>query len=158
MKIRRASPADVEVIHELIRDLAIYERAEGEVDVSLDEIAQSFFGAEPRVFCDLVEDDTSVVGFAVWFLNYSTWTGHYGIYLEDLYVRPESRGRGFGKALLAALAQECVNNGYTRLQWSALNWNTPSIDFYTALGAEAMSEWTLYRLSGGPLEQLAASR
>jgi GNAT superfamily N-acetyltransferase len=145
-------------MEELIRELAIYERAENEVRITAEEIDQSFFRSDSRVFCELVEDDEgSVVGFAVWFLNYSTWTGHYGVYLEDLFVRPESRGRGFGKALLARLASECVTNGYTRLQWSALDWNTPAIDFYTSLGADAMSEWTTYRLSGASLQQLASS-
>jgi GNAT superfamily N-acetyltransferase len=158
MNIRRAEPRDAEVIEELIRDLATYERAEDEVHVTREEIHQSFFRADPRVFCDLVEDDDgSVAGFAVWFLNYSTWTGHYGIYLEDLFVRPQHRGRGFGKALLGRLASECAENGYTRLQWSALDWNTPAIDFYASLGAEAMSEWTTFRLSGAPLEELAGS-
>jgi GNAT superfamily N-acetyltransferase len=159
MTIRRAAPADTDVIAQLIRDLARYERAEDEVEITRVDIDASLFGSDPRVFCDLVEDNRgSVVGFAVWFLNYSTWTGHYGIYLEDLYVQPESRGRGFGKALLAHLAKECAENGYTRLQWSALDWNTPAIDFYTSLGAEAMSEWTVYRLSGASLSKLAATR
>ncbi len=158
MNIRRAEPTDIDVIDQLIRGLATYERAEGEVAITRDEIEQSFFGPDPRVFCDLVEcDEGSVAGFAVWFLNYSTWTGHYGVYLEDLFVRPEFRGRGYGKSLLAVLAKECVANGYTRLQWSALDWNTPAINFYTSLGAEAMSEWTVYRLAGTALVELATS-
>lgn len=158
MNIRRAEPRDAEVIDELIRELASYERAEGEVRVTPEQIEQILFRGDRRVFCELVEvDDGSVGGFALWFLNYSTWTGHYGVYLEDLFVRPEYRGRGYGKALLARLASECVTHGYTRLQWSALDWNTPAINFYTSLGAEAMSEWTVYRLSGASLEQLASS-
>jgi GNAT superfamily N-acetyltransferase len=159
MKIRRAEPRDTEVIEELIRELASYERAEGEVRITPEKIDQSLFRSDSRVFCELVEDDDgSVVGFAVWFLNYSTWTGHHGVYLEDLFVRAQSRGRGFGKALLARLASECVAHGYTRLQWSALDWNTPAIDFYTSLGADVMGEWTVFRLSGESLEKLARSR
>jgi GNAT superfamily N-acetyltransferase len=157
MNIRRAESRDVEAIEQLIRDLAVYERAEDEVNITREEIEESFFRSDSRVYCELVEVDGVVVGFAVWFLNYSTWTGHYGVYLEDLFVRPEYRGRGFGKALLARLARECVTNGYTRLQWSALDWNTPAIEFYTSLGSEAMSEWTGYRLSGASLEKLASS-
>jgi GNAT superfamily N-acetyltransferase len=158
MKIRRAEPRDTPVIEQLIRELAAYERAEDEVQITREEIDRSFFEGDPKVFCELVEvDDGLVVGFAVWFLNYSTWTGHYGVYLEDLFVRPEYRGQGLGKSLLARLASECVSHGYTRLQWSALDWNSPAIGFYTSLGSEAMSEWTVYRLSGSSLQELAGS-
>jgi ribosomal protein S18 acetylase RimI-like enzyme len=158
MKIRHAELKDVAVIAELIHELAIYERAEGEVRVTHDDLRASLFGSEPRVYCELVElDDGDVVGFAVWFLNFSTWTGHHGLYLEDLYVRPAHRGQGLGRSLLAELAAHCVSKGYSRLQFSALDWNTPAIEFYRSLGAEAMSEWTVYRFSGASLAQLAAS-
>ncbi|HEY1825326.1 MAG TPA: GNAT family N-acetyltransferase [Acidimicrobiales bacterium] len=158
MNIRRATPRDVPVIAELIRELATYERAEEQVRLSLDDIRDSLFGVEPRVFCELVEaGGGETAGFAVWFLNYSTWSGHYGIYLEDLFVRPAYRGRGYGRSLLATLARECVVQGYTRLQWSVLDWNTPALNFYKSLGAEAMDEWTVYRLSGSALGDLAGA-
>jgi ribosomal protein S18 acetylase RimI-like enzyme len=98
-----------------------------------------------------------VAGLAVWFLNYSTWTGSHGVYLEDLFVRPEYRSRGYGRALLVHLSRECVDKGYSRFQWSVLDWNTSAIDFYQSLGAEALSEWTVFRLSGDALERVAAT-
>jgi GNAT superfamily N-acetyltransferase len=158
MRIRRAVADDVATIHELIRDLARYERALEMAEASPDQLRESFFSDSPKVFCDLVEtDEEEVAGFAVWFLNYSTWTGTHGIFLEDLYVKPEFRGRGFGKALLVHLAQECVAKGYHRLKWSVLDWNQPSIDFYRSIGAEAMDEWTEFRLTGTALSALAGS-
>lgn len=156
MKIRRAEGADLEVLAQFIRDLAHYERSLDLAQATPEQLRASFFGPAPQVYCDLVEaDDGEVAGFAVWFLNYSTWTGTHGIYLEDLFVRPASRGRGYGKALLAHLAQECVRRGYARLQWSVLDWNAPSIDFYRSLGAEAQDEWTVYRLSDSALRDVA---
>lgn len=156
MKIRRAEGADLDVIAQFIRELAHYERAAELAQATTDQLRASFFGPSPQVYCDLVEtDDGTAAGFAVWFLNYSTWTGTHGIYLEDLFVRPEFRGRGYGKALLVHLAQECVRRGYARLQWSVLDWNTPSIDFYRSLGAEAQDEWTVYRLSSPALHAVA---
>jgi GNAT superfamily N-acetyltransferase len=116
---------------------------------------ESFFSEHPQVFCEIVEVDGTIAGFAIWFLNYSTWQGKHGIYLEDLYIRPEFRGRGYGKALLKHLAQICVERGYGRFQWWVLDWNTPSIDFYRSLGAIAMDEWTVYRVSEGALTELA---
>jgi GNAT superfamily N-acetyltransferase len=158
MKIRRAVEADLEVLAEFIRDLAHYERALELAQATPEQLRKSFFGPSPQVFCDLVETDAGEpAGFAVWFLNYSTWTGTHGIYLEDLFVRPECRGLGFGKALLVHLAQECVREGYARLQWSVLDWNTPSIDFYNSLGAQAQDEWTVFRLSSPALQEVAAS-
>jgi len=156
MLIRRARESDHEVLEAFIRDLAHYERAGELAQATPEQLRQGFFGPSPQVFCDIVETDEGVAaGFAVWFLNYSTWTGTHGIYLEDLFVRPEHRGHGFGKALLVHLAQVCVNQGYARLQWSVLDWNTPSIDFYLSLGAEAQDEWTVYRLSGPALHRVA---
>ncbi len=156
MRIRSAQPRDVTTIAQLIRELAAYERSAESARASEEQLLAGFFGPSPRVFCDLAEsDDGEVVGFAVWFLNYSTWTGTHGLYLEDLFVRPEHRGRGYGRGLLAHLARECVAQGYRRLQWWVLDWNAPSIEFYRSLGAEAMEEWTVFRLSGDALESLA---
>lgn len=144
------------MIDALIRELADYENASESALATHDQLHDSLFGGEPRVFCDLVEsDDGAVAGFAVWFLNYSTWTGAHGIYLEDLFVRPEYRGRGYGKALLVHLAKECASNGYGRFEWSVLNWNGPAIDFYRSLGAETMDEWIVHRVSGDALQRLA---
>ena len=155
MIIRRACETDLDVLGELIRELAHYERALEHAQATEEQLRQSFFGPAPQVYCDFIETDGGVIaGFAVWFLNYSTWTGTHGIYLEDLFVRPEHRGVGYGKALLVHLAQECVREGYARLQWSVLDWNTPSIEFYEALGARAQDGWTVYRLSGPSLQQV----
>ncbi|HEY5304979.1 MAG TPA: GNAT family N-acetyltransferase [Acidimicrobiales bacterium] len=157
MRIRRAVENDVEVLATFIRELAQYERAVEFAQATTQQLRESFFAETPRVYCDLVEtDEGDVAGFAVWFVNYSTWTGTHGIYLEDLFVRPTFRGRGYGKALLTHLARECVTRHYSRLQWSVLDWNTPSIDFYKSLGAEAQDEWTVYRLSGSALEDAAS--
>jgi GNAT superfamily N-acetyltransferase len=156
VRIRRAVVEDVPTIHQLIRDLALYERALEKARATPDELRQSFFSEAPNVFCDLVEtDEGEVAGFAVWFLNYSTWSGVHGIFLEDLFVEEEFRGRGYGTALLAHLAKECVTKGYRRLQWSVLDWNQPSIDFYRSLGAEAMDEWIIFRVVGEALTKLA---
>jgi GNAT superfamily N-acetyltransferase len=158
MRIRRAVPDDIPTIHQLIRDLAQYERLLESVRVTPQQLHESFFSDSPNVFCDLVEsDDEEVVGFAVWFLNYSTWLGTHGIFLEDLFVSPEFRGRGYGKALLVHLAQECVAKGYHRLKWSVLDWNQPSIDFYRSIGAESMDDWTEFRLTGDALSNLAGT-
>ena len=157
MNIRRATIADGYAILTLIRDLAEYERELDAVEATVETLAATLFGTQPTAFCDLVEVDGEVVGMAIWFLNFSTWQAKYGIYLEDLFVQPSHRGQGFGHSLLKHLAQTCVENGYGRFQWSVLDWNQPAIDFYTQLGAEAIDEWTVYRVSGEALTQLANS-
>lgn len=157
--IRRAAPADVDAITGLVYELAEYEKARHQCTVVPEQIGTALFGPDPAVFAHVVEvptaDGPQVVGTALWFRNFSTWDGVHGIYLEDLYVTPEHRGRGFGTALLATLAEECVIRGYTRLAWSVLDWNTPSIGFYESLGAVAQDEWTTYRLTGDALATLA---
>ncbi|HVE64139.1 MAG TPA: GNAT family N-acetyltransferase [Mycobacteriales bacterium] len=139
----------------MVRELATYERAAHEVELTEGMLQASIFGERPRVFAHVAEVDDTVVGMAVWFFNYSTWRGRHGIYLEDLYVRPEHRGRGLGRMLLQVLASEAVRLDCARLEWSVLDWNTPAIDFYTALGAQPMDEWTVFRLTGTALAALS---
>mgnify|MGYP006190856195 FL=1 len=138
----------------LIQDLATYEKAPEQVEASEEDLLNTIFASDPRVFCDLVEVDGQIAGMAIWFLNYSTWQAKHGIYLEDLFIKPEYRGRGYGKALLKHLAKICDEKGYGRLQWWVLDWNSPAVEFYKSLGAEAMDEWTVYRTSGKALKDL----
>jgi ribosomal protein S18 acetylase RimI-like enzyme len=146
--IRPATPADLPAIHTLIRELADYEKALEEAMATEEQLHEALFGPRPAAYAHVATDSTdSVVGYAIWFLNFSTWRGVHGIYLEDLYVRPTARGGGHGKALLTELARICVERGYQRLEWSVLNWNTLAIDFYEALGAHPQNEWTVYRLT-----------
>lgn len=154
MKIRPAKREEVGEVLQLIQDLATYEKASEQVEASRDDLLNTIFAKEPRVFCDLVEVDGQIAGMAIWFLNYSTWQAKHGIYLEDLYIKPEFRARGYGKALLKHLAQICDREGYGRLQWWVLDWNSPAIEFYRSFGAEAMDEWTVYRTSGQALKDL----
>ncbi|WP_027500156.1 GNAT family N-acetyltransferase [Rhodococcus sp. UNC363MFTsu5.1] len=153
--IRRATPDDAAAITGLIYDLAEYEKARHECTVTVEQITTALFGENPSAFCHVAEEAGTVIGMALWFRNFSTWDGVHGIYLEDLFVLPERRGAGHGRALLAALAKECADNGYSRLSWSVLNWNAPSIAFYESLDATAQDEWTTYRLSGDALRSLA---
>jgi GNAT superfamily N-acetyltransferase len=155
--IREAKIDDVEAIYQLIIELAIYEKEPNAVIASVEDIRENLFGANPVAFCHVAEVDGQVVGIAIWFLNYSTWLGKAGLYLEDLFVKPEFRGSGLGLKLMKTLAQLCVNRGYERFQWWVLDWNEPSINFYKSIGAEAMDEWTVYRLSGSALKSFAAS-
>jgi len=154
LKIRPAKREEVGEVLQLIQDLATYEKAPEQVEASKDDLLNTIFAKEPRVFCDLVEVDGQIAGIAIWFLNYSTWQAKHGIYLEDLYIKPEFRARGYGKALLRHLAQICDKEGYGRLQWWVLDWNSPAIEFYKSFGAEAMDEWTVYRTSGQALKNL----
>lgn len=156
MKIRLAQSADVEDIHRLIYELAVYEKAPEEMVATIDQINTSLFSASPVAFCHVAEVEGKIVGIALWFLNYSTWLGKAGIYLEDLFVQPEYRGHGIGKGFMQTLAALCVERGYERFQWWVLDWNKPSIDFYESLGAVPMDEWTVFRLSGDALKKFAS--
>jgi GNAT superfamily N-acetyltransferase len=158
VSVRPARPADVPEILGLIRELAAYERAPDEVRATEEQLHTALFGAHPAAFAHVAELDDDVVGVAVWFLNFSTWLGRHGVYLEDLYVRPAVRGRGVGTALLRELAALCVERGYGRFEWWVLDWNESAIGFYTSIGAEAMSDWTVYRVSGDALRRLALPR
>ena len=155
LSIRPARPGEASLVFQFVRQLAEYEKLEHEVEATEAMIDAALFGEQPRVFCDIAEWDGEPVGFAVWFLNFSTFSGRPGIYLEDIFVRPAFRGRGVGKALMVHLARKCVENGWARLQWSVLDWNTPSIEFYKSLGGVLLDEWTVVRVSGDALTRLA---
>ena len=157
MPVRPARESDVDRIHRLIIDLATYERAADEVRSTPDQLREALFGLQPAAYALVAENAGEVVGFALYFRNFSTWEGVHGIYLEDLYVAPERRGLGLGKALLVALAEIAVERGYARVEWAVLNWNQPAIDFYTSLGAVPMDEWTVYRLAGPALQRVATA-
>ena len=154
MKIRPAQQDEVGIVLQLIHDLALYEKAPNEVEATENELLETIFVDNARVFCDVVDVNGEIAGMAIWFLNYSTWQGKHGIYLEDLFIKPEFRGKGYGKALLKHLAKVCDERGYGRFQWWVLDWNSPAIEFYKSLGAVAMDEWTVYRVSGDPLKKL----
>jgi GNAT superfamily N-acetyltransferase len=153
--VRPARPDEAGLVTAFIRELAEYEKLAHEVDADEAMIGAALFGDNPRVFCDIAEHRGMPAGFSLWFYNFSTFRGRHGIYLEDLYVRPEHRGQGIGRALLGSLARRCVAEGLPRLEWWVLDWNAPSVAFYRALGAQAMDEWTVFRLTGEPLERLA---
>jgi GNAT superfamily N-acetyltransferase len=157
LAIYRARPDQVPLVHSLICELADYEKLSHDVEATEAMIAEALFSDSPRLFCEIAEWNGEVAGFAVWFLNCSTFAGRFGIYIEDLFVRPRFRRNGIGKALLAHLAKTCVENGWARLQWAVLDWNEPSIAFYKSLGAVMMDEWTLCRVTGPALHALAKS-
>lgn len=174
-RIRPAAPEDVPEILAMIRELADYERALHEVEATEEQLTALLFGGvvdgvpsttpsgAPAAYAHVVDHPDADAGtrlgaFALWFLNTSTWTGTHGIYLEDLYVRPALRGTGYGRRLLSALAQVCLDRGYRRLEWWVLDWNEPALGFYRSIGAEPMDEWTVHRVTGADLDALAAGR
>ena len=181
--VREATPEDVAQMHQMINELAEYEKAPEEVIATEHNLMKALFGrdfsspefdqhdsistsgsantphGQPAVYAFVIEDPNDsdqLAGMAIWFLNYSTWDGTHGVYLEDLYVRPQFRGQGMGKALMKRLAQVCIDNDYSRFQWWVLDWNQPAIEVYRAMGAKAMDEWTVYRVSGQELKDLAS--
>lgn len=155
--IRRAAPPDAAAITEMIYALAEFEHAVDECTVTEAQISAALFGDVPTVYGHVAEVDGEIAAMALWFVNFSTWDGMAGIYLEDLFVRPQFRRRGLARALLSALAAECLRRGYTRLSWAVLNWNADAITLYDGIGGEPQNEWTTYRLSGAPLAGLAES-
>ena len=155
--IRNATPQDTQTILDFIIKLAIYEKAEQEVKTNVEETREAIFGKNSTVKALICEEDGKPIGYAVYFYNYSTWLGKNGIYLEDLYITESKRGKGAGKALLKHIAKMAVNDGCGRFEWSCLDWNKPSRDFYESIGAVAKTEWIGYRLEGDTLENFANS-
>jgi len=155
LAIRAARPDDRALIFSLVRELADYEKLSAEVAATEDAIAAALFCPAPRLYCEIAEWGGAPAGFSTWFLNYSTFRGNHGLYIEDLFVRPAYRGRGIGKALMASLARRCIDEGYGRCEWAVLDWNAPSIAFYKSIGAQLREEWRLCRLSGEALASFA---
>ena len=156
--IRQAGPADAPLVLAFIRALAEYERLSAKVEADLQRITETLFGASPKAFCSIAEWNGEPAGFALWFYNYSTFLARHGIWLEDLFVAPERRGNGVGKALIVDLARRCVTEDLGRLEWAVLEWNEPSIRFYRSLGAERLHDWQTFRLTGPALRRLGADQ
>lgn len=156
LSIRPARPGDAPLVLDFVRALAEYEKLAHEVDTTETMIDAALFGPSPRVFCDIAEWDGEPAGFALWFLNFSSFRGRNGIYLEDIFVRPALRGRGIGKALLRHLAARCLREGWTRFEWSMPDWNAPSIKFYESQSAVLLRDWTVCRVTGDALARLAS--
>ena len=156
--IRPAQPTDSGLIFSLVRELAEYEKLSDEVVATEASIAAALFAREPRVFCDVAEWNGEPAGFTTWFLNFSTFRGRHGIFLEDVFVRPKFRKQGIGRALLRRLAARCIDEGYALFEWAVLDWNEPALSFYRALGAEIMPEWKICRLSGQALRGFAGKK
>jgi GNAT superfamily N-acetyltransferase len=155
LNIRAAQPADCAAILALLHELAEYQGLQADADVSLDKVESALFAAHPQYFCDIAEWDREPVGFAAWFLHYSTFRGRHGLHLEDLFVRPAWRRRGIGKALMHRLAERCVADGHVRFEWAVMQSNVPSIEFYRSIGAQVLDQWKLCRLSGTALQAFA---
>ena len=153
--IRPARREDGALIFALVRELADYEKLSAEVDATEQMVAAALFAPEPRLFCDIAEWNGEPAGFSTWFLNFSTFRGRHGIYVEDIFVRPALRKRGIGKALMQRLARRCLEEGYARFEWAVLDWNAPSIAFYKSIGAQVLDEWRICRLSGRALQDFA---
>jgi GNAT superfamily N-acetyltransferase len=153
--IRDAAPDDVPVILQLVHELAAYEREPDAVEATASDLHEALFSRDPAAGCQVAVVDDEVVGFALWYRTFSTWQGKPGLWLEDLFVRPEHRGAGLGKALLVSLAQIAVRRGWTRFEWWVLDWNEPAQGFYRSLGARPEDEWTVWRVDGEALERLA---
>jgi len=157
-QVRPAVRGDVADIDRLVRELAVYEREPDAVEAGVADFERALFGESPRVFCHVAElADGTIAGIAVWYETFSTWKGRHGIWLEDLFVSPQHRGLGLGRALLAELAALCAARGYPRLEWWVLAWNAPSIAFYESLGAKAQDDWTVYRMDGEALDRVGGS-
>jgi len=156
--IRPARRADGALIFALVRELADYEKLSAEVDATEQTIASALFCDNPRLYCDVAEWNGEAAGFSTWFLNFSTFRGRHGLYVEDIFVRPAFRKRGIGKALMQRLARRCVDEGYARFEWAVLDWNAPSISFYRSIGAQVLDEWRICRLSGAALQDFARAR
>jgi GNAT superfamily N-acetyltransferase len=155
VSIRPVRPGEAGLVFDFVRELAAYERLLGSVDATEAMIDAALFAPQPRVFCEIAEWADAPAGFALWFPNFSSFRGRHGLYLEDIYVRPAHRRRGIGRALLRHLAQRCVAEGWTRFEWSVLDWNAPSIAFYKSLGADLLEDWTICRITGEALVRLA---
>jgi diamine N-acetyltransferase len=154
--IRAAGQADATLIFALVCELADYENLQSEVIAAPETLAAALFAPQPRLFCDIAEWNGEPAGFSVWFLNFSTFRGRHGLYVEDLFVRPALRGNGIGKALMARLAKLCVEQGLARFEWAVLDWNAPGIAFYRSIGATVMDDWRICRLTGKALQAFAS--
>jgi GNAT superfamily N-acetyltransferase len=157
LQIRTIAAPDVATVVRMVHDLALYEKSADECHLTTQQLHEVLFGTSPALFGHVAEMDGKVVGFVLWFLNFSTWTGTHGIYGEDMYIEPEYRRHGVGRALFQAMARECVNRGYSRLEFWTLDWNIGTIAFTASLGAKPMDEWTVYRISGPELVELGSA-